>query len=102
GRGDGCVVVGDDQWARRRVRWRRGARRVEYGEPLAVGARAVVDRIATEQPLLHGRPAIAGGRRPQAEQGVEVGKILLAGVIEVDVGIASTGRVVDPADAIGR
>src|SRR5205823_13398285 len=61
---------------------RRAGRRVVDGEPLPVGAGAAV---ATEEVLLNARAAVGGGRDAQASKRVEVGKVLLAGAVEVEV-----------------
>src|SRR5258707_688973 len=52
--------------------------------------------------LRHGGTAVGGDRRPEAGQRVEVSEVLLAGAVEVDVGVAAAGRVDDPRNRRGR
>ena len=62
--------------------------RVVHGEPLAIRKGGP---SATEEALLVGRARVdrAGYRYPQTGECIEVREVLLAGVVEVDVGVAA-------------
>src|SRR5205085_6575077 len=75
--------------------------RIEDGDPLPVGAGSAA--LAAACDAAHDRCAAVGcGRRPVAGQRVEVGEVLLAGTVELDLGVATARRLEGAADHARR
>src|SRR5207248_11768633 len=74
---------------------RRPRRGVVDGEPLPVGARVAV---AAEDALADRRTAVVSARDPQAGERVEIREVLVAGSVEVEVGVAAARWVLDALD----